>query len=68
MNPAEPVGVWRVMSPTSYQAAPPRIMTIADVQGCVKLPDFRGNAAADSFVLERRLAASGKATLRMPKA
>jgi hypothetical protein len=24
LNPAEPVRVWRVMSPTSYQAAPPR--------------------------------------------
>jgi hypothetical protein len=24
LNPAEPSGVWRVMSPTSYQAAPPR--------------------------------------------
>ena len=26
MNPAEPVDVWRVMSPTSYQAAPPRAL------------------------------------------
>jgi hypothetical protein len=24
LNPAEPGGVWRVMSPTSYQTAPPR--------------------------------------------
>jgi hypothetical protein len=24
LNPAEPFDVWRVMSPTSYQAAPPR--------------------------------------------
>jgi hypothetical protein len=28
LNPAEPVSVWRVMSPTSYQAAPPRVMDI----------------------------------------
>src|SRR5712692_2041797 len=34
------------MSPTSYQAAPPRFMTIADPRGCVKLPDFRSNAIA----------------------
>ena len=30
MNPAEPGGVWRVMSPTSYQAAPPRESMIAN--------------------------------------
>src|SRR5260370_12799364 len=38
------------MSPTSYQAAPPRFMTIADAGGCVKLPHLRGNGAADSLV------------------
>ncbi len=53
------------MSPTSYQAAPPRFMTIADADDCVKLPDFRGNALADSFV-QKAEAASGKATV--PKA
>jgi len=36
LNPAEPVGVWRVMSPTSYQAAPPRENMIADVCDAVK--------------------------------
>jgi hypothetical protein len=33
LNPAEPGGNWRVMSPTSYQAAPPRFMTIANGRG-----------------------------------
>src|SRR5712692_529166 len=42
------------MSPTSYQAAPPRFMTIADARGCVKLPDFRGNAIAHWFVRKPR--------------
>ena len=39
MNPAEPVGVWRVMSPTSYQAAPPREGMIANAERFVK-PDI----------------------------
>src|SRR4029077_13860073 len=49
------------MSPTSYQAAPPRFMTIADAGGCVKLRDFRGNAMAHSFARKAE-AASGKGT------
>jgi hypothetical protein len=36
LNPAEPVDNWRVMSPTSYQAAPPRVSMIADGCGAVK--------------------------------
>ena len=36
LNPAEPVDVWRVMSPTSYQAAPPRERMIADAGWFVK--------------------------------
>jgi hypothetical protein len=36
LNPAEPVDVWRVMSPTSYQAAPPRENIIADAKDAVK--------------------------------
>jgi len=36
VNPAEPVDVWRVMSPTSYQAAPPRVSMIADASSAVK--------------------------------
>src|SRR6266446_9438513 len=55
------------MSPTSYQAAPPRFMTIADARGCVKLPDSRGNAIAHAFIPKAE-AAGGEATLRMLKA
>src|SRR6266849_8136697 len=36
LNPAEPVDNWRVMSPTSYQAAPPRTVTISDGPDSVK--------------------------------
>jgi hypothetical protein len=36
LNPAEPVGNWRVMSPTSYQAAAPRVSLIADARSAVK--------------------------------
>ena len=36
MNPADPSDVWRVMSPTSYQAAPPRDGMIAEALEFVK--------------------------------
>src|SRR5271155_1467907 len=36
LNPAEPVDCWRVMSPTSYQAAPPRENIIANARARVK--------------------------------
>jgi hypothetical protein len=42
LNPAEPVGNWHVMGPTSYQAAPPRKRMIADAPGFVK----RGSKSA----------------------
>src|SRR5271156_890267 len=50
LNPAEPVGVWRVMSPTSYQAAPPRVIATTRLpfllqphprQRPPRCPDFR---------------------------
>ena len=45
LNPAGPCAVWRVMSPTSYQAAPPREMMISDAQRAVKrIPAFYGIA------------------------
>jgi hypothetical protein len=31
LNPTEPVGGWRVMSPTSYQAAPPRAFLLRNL-------------------------------------
>ena len=52
MNPAEPVGNWRVMSPTSYQAAPPRESIIADARDAVKSPN---RAAAECLPLARLL-------------
>jgi hypothetical protein len=41
LNPAEPVDNWRVMSPTSYQAAPPRAidtMRLAAVLQILRCP------------------------------
>src|SRR5260370_37642882 len=48
------------MSPTSYQAAPPRFMTIADAGGCVKLPHLRGNGAAVSHSLQTAILAPSR--------
>ena len=36
MNPAEPVDNWRVVSPTSYQTAPPRERIMPDAEWFVK--------------------------------
>ncbi len=37
LNPAEPVGNWRVMSPTSYQAAPPRAIDTTRLAGLLQI-------------------------------
>ena len=60
MNPAEPVDVWSVMSPTSYQAAPPRrsIIThnldLSANAGCrlsLYLPDELQTASCRALIL-----------------
>jgi hypothetical protein len=58
LNPAEPVDVWRVMSPTSYQAAPPRrnIITHSLNFSAKSLWQF-GRA---SVIVARRLSAAMK--------
>jgi hypothetical protein len=50
LNPAEPVGVWRVMSPTSYQTAPPRECMIAESLRVVKQSTLEGEKSAETLV------------------
>ena len=53
MNPAEPVGCWRVMSPTSYQAAPPRaidttrLAALLQILRCPLSVQFGGRTSFD---------------------
>src|SRR6266436_327262 len=51
------------MSPTSYQAAPPRFITIADAQGCVKFAGF--SRERDSAFIPKAEAGAAHPLLRM---